>query len=294
MGGQDGRAVNIVLGALVAIGALLTAFVGATAFSLRSSDAAGNAMGEAWFAISVMSLWGLIGVALLIAAGRPPRHQLAWGTVNLATVLLFVGAAAGQLAALQVLSGHRSEGLYRLVVQLAVVVAPAAALVHVAWRGLGAPVSSSAATGAVAVVLAMASLAPAWGLLNPRRAAVAAAADPLVALAYPVVVLHNLAAIDVIGTVDELRGKSARYVEQASSPPFVIDSRLQIFVLRAGPGPGEFHLVDWEPDGTPEAARNILLRTKSFSADAGRDALDRERLAAETTLAGMIAVLRTP
>jgi hypothetical protein len=302
-------AMTILLGLLVTLGALLTAFVGATAFSLRSSDAAGNGLAEAFFAFAVLGLWLLIGVALLIAGTRPPRLQQSWGTINLVSVVLFFGVAAGMVGALQVLSGHRSEGLYRLLVQVAVVAAPIAALLHVAWRGLGTPLPAGLATRGVALIVVLAALTPVWGMVRPRRAAAAAQVDPLEQLAYPAIVIHNLSRVVVADSAADLRTMHTNHVVLATSEPFLIDASLQIYVVRdlrltkgagglmirgQGVEPVSFKLVDWEPDGTPDAVRNILLRVSTFGPDPDKDASIRQRLATEETLEGMIGVIREP
>ena len=65
-----------------------------------------------------------------------------------------------------------------------------------------------------------------------------------------------------------------------------------LLVRGQGVEPVTFRLVDWEPDGTPEAVRNVLLRAKWLNADREKDAKIREKLAGETTLQGMIRVIR--
>ena len=298
---------SIVLAILIALGTLATLFVGANVFSLRSSDAAGNALAQVFLAFAVIGLWLLIGITLVVAATRPSRVQLQWTAINLVTVVLFFGAFAAQIAALKVLSGRNVEGVYRTLVQLAVIAAPTAALLHAAWRGLGVPIPSPVATTMVAAVALVSSVISVYGIIRPATEAQIAERDPLEDLVFPALLIHNLTSVVIADSVDDLRTMHTNHVMLATSEPFLIDSRLQIFVLRdlqltksttgllvrgQGVEPVTFRLVDWEPDGTPEAVRNVLLRAKWLNADREKDAKIREKLAGETTLQGMIRVIR--
>jgi hypothetical protein len=299
--------VSILLGILVALGTLATLFVGANVFSLRSSDAAGNALAQVFLAVAVIGLWLLIGITLVVAATRPSRVQLQWTAINLASVVLFFGAFAAQIAALKVLSGRNAEGEYRTLVQLAVIAAPTAALVHATWRGLGVPLPSPVATTMVAAVVLVSSVIPVYGIIGPARPPQVAERDPLDDLVFPALLIHNLTSAEIADSANDLRTMPTNHVMLATSEPFLIDSRLQIFVLRdlqlaksttgllvrgQGVEPVTFRLVDWEPDGTPDAVRNVVLRAKWLNADREKDARIREKLGGETTLEGMIRVIR--
>src|SRR4051812_49389096 len=74
----SGRAIAATI-LLTAIAALLWALSLATLATLGHSDAAGNALGEAYAAIQIIALWLLLSVLTLIAAvkGRAPRPALA-------------------------------------------------------------------------------------------------------------------------------------------------------------------------------------------------------------------------
>lgn len=288
---------SALLGVLLALGGLLTAIVGGTTLSLRSSDAAGNGLAEVFLAVSVIALWLLIGATLIVAATRPPRLPLHWPLINASTILLFLIAAGGQFAALQLLSGPRIEGGYRLVVQAAVILTPVVALIHGAWRGMGTPVPVALELAALAVLLG--SAIPLWGLRATPRPVARAPADPIEAVAYPALLLPGLTRVVEIASAEALRAGGRREMLAAPGDTYLIDARFEIFVLRehhhpagrAGATPG-FRLVEWEPDGTAAAALTLLLRVPAWRADPGQDAAIRQRLAGQTTLEGMARVIR--
>jgi hypothetical protein len=295
---------NIILGLLLVVCGLMTAAAAATVFSLRSSDPAGNGLAEAYLAVTVVGLWGLIGLSLILAALRRDRRALPW--INVVTFVVFAVGAAAQLGTLEQLSGHRSEGAYRVILQMAVIVAPVAALLHIAWRGLSSQAPNWWATKLAAGLVILASVTPLWG---PRRAPVAERLpDPLAELVFPAVMVREGGSLIVVNSAGELRHMPAQFVLPASSPPFLIDGRFEIFVLRdlrpasgaRGTDPAGatavdvlFDLIDWEPDATADAALNVLLRASAFGSNPEQDAAIRRKLAAETTLEGMIGVLRS-
>jgi hypothetical protein len=98
----------------------------------------------------------------------------------------------------------------------------------------------------------------------------------------------------------------SNYVVNRTSDPLVADSHFAIFELRdlrlakgslgmlvrgQGVEPVTFRLVPYEPAGTPESVRRLLLRVKYLSADPDSDAAKRHDLAAAETLAEMIAIV---
>lgn len=295
---------QIILALLIVVCGLMIAAAGATVVSLRASDPAGNGLAEVYLAGIVLALWGLIGLSLLVAAFRRVRRDLPWVWIDVTTVLLFVGAAAAQIGVLQQLSGHHSEGVYRVILQLAVVVAPLAALLHIAWRGLASQAPNWWATKLAAVLVILASVTPLWGLQRPAPSQ--SRRDRVDDVVFPAVMLREGGSVIVVNSAGELRRMPSPYVSSSPAPPFLIDERLQIFVLRdlrsAGgarrsPATGEtvevmFNLIDWEPDATPEAALNILLRAGAFGSSLEQDAAIRRTLAAETTLDGMITAIQ--
>ena len=284
----------------------MTVAAGATVVSLRSSDPAGNGLAEVYLAAIVIGLWGLIGLSLLVAALRRQRRALPWLPINVATLALFAGAAAGQIGMLQQLSGHGSEGIYRFILQLSVIVAPVAALLHIAWRGLSSQAPNWPATRLAPALVILASVVPLWGLLD-RGAPPERSRDRLDEIVFPAVMLREAGSAVIVESAGELRNMPVQYLTASPSPPFLVDGRLEIFVLRdlraangtrslnaAGDTPVEveFDLIDWEPDATPEAALNVLLRANAFSRSPEQESSVRQELAAETTLDGMIAVMR--
>lgn len=295
---------NAFLGLLLVLGTLGSLLVGATAFQLRSSDAAGNGLAEVYLVAFQGILWFLLGITLLVAGTRPPRAAAPWGTINVGTFIVFAIAAAGQLAAMVALSHRSSAGVFRLIVQLAVVLPALAVLVHATWRGFGLPLSTGMATWGLAAVVLAGAVAPLPHFLRSR-----APADPQAnpsireaALEYPAVVIHRLTQLRVAASQDELLAMPTGDIG-GTDEPYVIDSRLQVFVMRdaiaIGRGvradgllPVATRLVPWEPDGTPESVHTILLRVTSFAPDSAKDAAIRAALRDEQTLNGMIRVIQ--
>src|SRR3954447_3907291 len=104
----------IVLGAL--IGLLWTLNL-ATLASLGNSDAAGNALGEAYAAIQIIALWSLLTVLTVVACvkGAAPKTAKAAALVIVPASGFVVVAAADLLA-----RAHLSPFLWPLVIQAAV------------------------------------------------------------------------------------------------------------------------------------------------------------------------------
>ncbi|MBC7897338.1 MAG: hypothetical protein H7066_18115 [Cytophagaceae bacterium] len=295
---------NAVLGLLLVLGTVGCLIVGATVFQLRSSDAAGNALAEVYLVAFQGALWLLLALALLVAGTRPARTTAPWGTINVGTLVMFAIAVAGQVAAMAALSSRAHGPAFRLVVQLAVVLPALAVLVHAAWRGFGLPLSLGMATWGLAAVVAASALAPLPHFLA-SRAPTGSREDPSIAeaaLVYPAIVIHRLEEVREAESQDALLAMPTGDIG-GPDEPFVIDSRLQVFVLRGGHATGRGirddgllpvagRLIPWEPDGTPESVRTILLRVQAFDPDSAKDAGIRARLRAQETLQGMIDVLR--
>src|SRR4051794_28822945 len=94
----------IVLGALIG---LLWALNLATLASLGNSDAAGNALGEAYAAIQIIALWSLLTVLTVVACvkGAAPKTSKAAALV-IVPASGFVAMAAAELLARPHLSPH--------------------------------------------------------------------------------------------------------------------------------------------------------------------------------------------
>ena len=293
---------NAFLGLLLVLGTVGSLVVGATMLQLRSSDAAGNALADVYFAAFQGVLWLLLAVTLLVAGTRPPRTTAPWGTINVGTFVMFAIAVGGQVAAMAALSSRAHGPAFRLLVQLAVILPALAVLLHATWRGFGVPMSVSAATWGLAAVILASALAPLPHFFRSR----APAANPSIAAAgvvYPAIVVHHLGLVREAATQDDLLAMPTGDIG-GSDEPFVIDSRLQIFVMRDGRATGRgvrpdgllpvtARLIDWEPDGSAEGALRILFRVGSFDPDPAKDAALRQQLASQHSLGGMIEVLRT-
>lgn len=283
---------TVVLGAMVALAGLLTVAAGATVFQLRSSDPAGNGLAEAFLAFTMLGLWGAIAVMLVGAGARPPRQPIFGATLNRATVVVFVVAVTSQMAGLTLLVGRNSEGWYRLLLQLGVILAPAAAIAHVLWRGFGFAIPTGVATTGMATLAIAVSLVPWPGVLQSRRAVTSEAVDPFEGVEFPALVVAG----DSAATAAESPAEALRHQPGNDDRLILVDSRFEMFVIRsAQPADGErsVRLVDWEPDGTPDNVRRVLLRIGRFDADPGRDSSIRARLAAAATMADFLEALRS-
>lgn len=294
---------SILIGFTTILAALLTLAVSATVFQLTASDAAGNGLAEALLAITMIALWGLLALVLVLTALRHQRYELPWAKINRNSFLLFVLGAAGQVACLAQLSGRNADGWFRLVLQLAVVVPPVAILTHIAWRAFGAPVPVRAATVGAGVVVAVLSFSGLLGLLRPKKAA----SEPTVdSLELPALLIRGDSKVVVITEPTDLTSMNNNYVLNRPSDPLVVDSRFAIFELRdlritksslgllirgQGVEPVTFRLVPYEPSGTPESVRQLVLRVKWLNSDSDLDAAMRRDIATAETLGEMIAIL---
>lgn len=296
-------AMSIVLGLITTLAALLTVAVGATVFQLRASDPAGNGLAQAFLAGSMIALWLALAIALVLTTARQQRYQLPWTSINISALLLFAFAAAGQVACLAQLTGRNVDGWFRLVLQLAVVAPPVAILAHVVWRAFGAPLPMRAATLGVGIVVAFLSTVSVLGLLRPKPAPHEPGVDTL---SFPALLLRGDSKIEVIAGPDDLATMSSNYVVNRPSDPLVVDSHFAIFELRdlkmgkgslgmlvrgQGLEPVTFRLVPFEPSGTPESVRALVLRVKYLSTDPDQDAAMRRDLAKAETLDEMIAIV---
>lgn len=297
---------SILIGFSTILAALLTLAVSATVFQLRASDAAGNGLAEAFLAINMIALWVLLAIVLVLTALRQQRYQLPWTKINVNAFLLFVLGAAGQVACLAQLTGRNADGWYRLVLQLAVVVPPVAILTHIAWRAFGAPVPVRAATLGAGVVVAVLSFSGLLGLLRPKKAVSEVTVE---SLHLPALLVRGDSKVVVITEPTDLTSMNSNYVVNRPSDPLVVDSRFAIFELRdlrmvksslgmlvrgQGVEPVSFRLVPYEPSGTPESVRQLVLRVKYLSADPDLDAAMRRDIATAETLNEMIAILSRP
>lgn len=149
---------------LLAITALLWVGIVANAITIRSSDAAGNALSHAFGVLMVIALFVLLGIVVILAAVR--GSMPVW--MRLAAVVLIPASGAATVAAIEVLS-QQTEWPVRwpLVVPI---LAPAAVIALALWASVPAlrGVASASVVGATLFgLLAMLSVAP-WPLLRER------------------------------------------------------------------------------------------------------------------------------
>ena len=149
---------------LLAITALLWAGTVANAITIRSSDAAGNALSHAFGVLMVIALFVLLGIVVILAAVR--GSMPVW--MRLAAIVLIPASGAATVAAIEVLS-QQTEWPVRwpLVVPI---LAPAAVIALALWASVQA-LRGAASAGVVGAtlfgLLAILSLAP-WPLLRER------------------------------------------------------------------------------------------------------------------------------
>ena len=295
---------SVLLGFLTLVAALLTLAVSATVFQLRSSDPAGNGRAGEVLAVGVILLWGTLAILLLLVALRQQRYDLPWRSINLYAFLLFALAIAGQLACLGQLTGRYVDGWMRFVLQLAVVVTPLAVLTHIAWRTFGVPVPVRVATTHAGTVVAVLSIASLLGFLLPKQRPREPDAS---SLSYPVLLVRDDSKVEIITQASHLTSMNTNYVLSRPSDPLVIDSHFKIYELSdlqlvksslgllirgQGVEPVKFRLVPYEPSGTPESVRTLVLRVKYLNSDSDKDAAIRRDLANAETLDEMIAILQ--
>jgi hypothetical protein len=89
---------------LLALGALVWLFLVASLRSMWASDAAGNGLAQAYIAVTILVLWGVLAVSLVVAGCRGAVPW--WGKVG--AVVLMPGSLAGAIAAFSVLTKRES------------------------------------------------------------------------------------------------------------------------------------------------------------------------------------------
>ncbi|MBL0170117.1 MAG: hypothetical protein IPP90_05190 [Gemmatimonadaceae bacterium] len=294
---------SIVLGIVATLAALLTLAVGATVFQLRASDAAGNGLAHAFLAISVVALWTLLALALVLTALQKQRVAPPWASINASALLLFALAVAGQAACLAQLTGRQDDGWFRLVLQMAVIAPPIAALTHIAWRAFGAPVPIRIATVGVGILIGGLSVVSLLGWLRPKPAP---RDIDVHALAYPALLVRGTSKIEIIDQPRDLTSMNSNYVVNRPSDPLVIDSHFAIFAVRdlklaksalgmlvrgQGVEPVTFRLVPYQPSGTSQSVRSLVLAVTSLSPDPDKDAAMRRDIATAESLDEILAIL---
>jgi hypothetical protein len=252
----------------------------------------------------VVALWGTLAVLLLFVAIRQQRYNLPWRSINTYAVLLFALACAGQIACLAQLTGRHVDGWFRVVLQLAVVIPPFAVLAHVAWRTIGVPMPMRAATVGAGVVVGTLSLVSLLGLLRPKQTAQELDAN---SLSYPALLVRDDSRVEIINRASALTSMNTTYVLGRPSDPLVIDSYFRIFELRdlklkksslgllvrgQGLEPVTFRLVPYEPSGTSESVRTLVLRVKYLNTDSDKDSTMRQDLMKAESLDEMISILQ--
>lgn len=276
---------NIAIGLALALSFLATCITGATAFSLRSSDAAGNGLALAYLLVFAAVQWGLLGLSFLLASIRGPHASLQpavpWpGLTTLAAVLMLIAAAA-TLASIVLLSDRRVTGPYQLAPQLSLIAGPLAIILHLTWRTYAPPVPGWAGLWLPGAVLAIAAALP-WPGIAARPGASPMTADRV---HYPALLLWEGAGLRIAQSPGDLDPGPAPF---PPGEPLVIDALFKRYTLRAG---GLKKLAAETP--TAEVRERIFAALPPDWPDTRRAEL-RDRLARVETLDGMIRVLRGP
>jgi hypothetical protein len=157
---------------LLLLASLLIFAVGGMASDFHKSDAAGNAMTQGFAFLLAIVLWLMLGALLLISGARNKVPVVS----TLVTLVLYVGAIAGYVVALNILkelaSGDRFESLLRIVVMTC----PWAVVFYCLWNffpGVRSVVPTAAANCIAAVPLLVLAVVP-WLAKGPTNAMMAA------------------------------------------------------------------------------------------------------------------------
>ena len=149
---------------LLGVAVLLWIATVANAISIRSSDAAGNALSQAFGVLMAIGLFVLLAIVLVLGIVR--GEMPTW--LRVALVVLVPASGAATVAAIEVLSqGTEWPVKWPLIVP---VLAPLALMAIALWSYLPAmrvALSPSVAGGVAIVTLAVLSIAP-WPLLRER------------------------------------------------------------------------------------------------------------------------------
>jgi hypothetical protein len=207
----------VLLCVLVALAALGAGAAVLVAGQLRSSDAAGNGLAQAYLVVVVAVTWIVVGISLLIAGLQTPHAncppELPWRAFGWAAAACWALALLGQVAGLAALFDGGSRGALRMLLQAGAGVVPLAFVLHVAWRGLGLPLPATFATLGLLAVVTIGSLLPAVACLA-RRAAAATAAQQQ-SIAYPALCLRDDRDVRVLRGAEDLRAVPADTLDVA-------------------------------------------------------------------------------
>lgn len=304
----------VVLAILLAFTFVLALTVGSMAFNFHSSDAAGNGLAVAFILVFTAALYALVAVILIVVTVRAPHGSLppdvaVWRKFAGGTLLLFVVAAASQLAAIRVLSEPGVPAFYAVPLQLTFFAMPIAFLLYAAWRTYGIAAVSPATVAVVcgSVILA-GSLLPWPGLIRLQVMPSPSARAPTVAtLRYPAVLIWDRSHLVIIESPDDLATMHTNRVLHRVDDPVLVDSNHRAFTLTGlkfrgsslklmvtGPGryPVEFTLARVDLPVKSQTTRDLILGCKELDADAERDAEIRRRITQRELLENMIEDLR--
>src|SRR5262249_12681954 len=150
----------------------------------------------------------------------------------------------------------------------------------------GVPMPVRVATVGAGSVVAVLSLVALLGLLRPKPAP-----EPdVTSLSYPALLVRDDSKVVIIREASDLTSMNNNYVLSRKSDPLVIDSHFKVFELRdlqlvksslgllirgQGVEPVKFRLVAYEPSGTPESVRTLVLRVRYLNSDSDKDAVIR-------------------
>lgn len=306
---------NYVVGMLIVLLVPAAGIVGTMALNLRSSDAAGNGLALVYTLFFIGVLWALLGLTLLIACIRRPNPALAatlpWTLIGVAAVVLFLAAAASQVATIAVLADRRTAGVYQLVLRAAVFAAPIAFLAHSAWRTYGPGVPAWTGTWLCAGVAAACIVAPWPGVVRAARPAPAPSVPAVTRaedLHYPAILVWDTTRVTPIDGPADLQTMHSNSVLHRDDDPVVIDSTHRAFKLAGlrtqkgalalwvnGPGAVavEYTLEALPGPSTSARTREMVLACRWLSVDRDRDAAIRANIAQRETIESMIVDLRS-
>ena len=216
----------------VLLAALLVVAVGGSALAalfgtqLRASDAAGNGLAMAWFAIAVLIGWGATAIVVLVAPFLAPhaRHpaDVPWRALALGVGGAFVAAGVALVPTIGLLARGEVPTACRAMLLVLVAAVPFAVALHAAWRLFAWSLPDAVAMHAVLGMVAAGAVAP-WlaKALAPRREVPA-----VHRVVHPVLVFTAANTVHVVRSADEL-------VDALPAAASLVDARCQPWTVTA-------------------------------------------------------------
>jgi hypothetical protein len=153
---------------LLCVAIVVTAAVGGMVFDFNKSDAAGRGLTRAFAMFASVFLWLVIGGLVLLCGVRGGFPGLSGAVAP----ILYLGAAVGHFAALNILEHLESGDRYESLLRLVTIAGPYLVIICSLWNffpGLRSLTPAGFVNGGVALAIAFLAATP-WVVMGPSKA----------------------------------------------------------------------------------------------------------------------------